>query len=87
MAYKGYCETDFEPKEKPQLQSNAKGMEWVQVSSTKWEAIGKDGTFFIERSGGVFWARYYSELKAFKLPGTKKLREAKQLCEENHYWE
>ncbi len=90
----GFCETDFEPKPKPQAKTTAptapkKHMQWVQTSSTKWEAVGEEGSFYIERSHGLFWGRYSSEIngKSFKMKPKKKLREAKEQCEENFYWE
>ena len=90
----GFCETNFEPKPKPQAKSTAptaptKHMQWVQKKSTQWEAVGADGAFYIERSRGLFWGRYSSEKngKSFKMKPTKKLSEAKALCEENFYWE
>ena len=89
----GFCETDFEPKPKPQAKSApatpTKHMQWVQTSSTKWEAVGEDGAFYIERSRGLFWGRYSSEKngKSFKMKPKKKLSEAKEQCEDNFYWE
>lgn len=88
----GFCETDFEPKEKPQTKHTApfspiEHMKWVQTSSTKWEAVGTDGTFYIERSRGLFWGRYASKEKTFKNKPTKTLKEAKAFCEYNYYWE
>lgn len=66
MGYRfGFCETDFEPKAKPEPE-RAAGMSWMQLSSSVWEAKGKFGTFRIERSGGKFWARYSSEDTSFK---------------------
>lgn len=90
----GFCETDFEPNSITQTKRTAsaatkKPMKWEQVSSTKWEAFGEDGAFYIERSRGLFWGRYSSAKngKSFKMKPTKKLSEAKELCEENFYWE
>ena len=83
----GFCETDFEPREKPQLQSNAKGMTWVQLSSSAWEAVGSDGKFRIERSKGKFWPKYASRDTAFNLPPRSSLSEAKELCQDNLHWE
>lgn len=85
----GFCETDFEPKEKPQIkQLGLKGMQWSQLSSSEWEAKGKDSMFRIKRFKGQFWSRYDSEIyEPFNLPPKSKLSEAKEMCENNEYWE
>ena len=82
----GFCETDFVPKEKPQPPS-VDGMQWKALSSTVWEAEGKFGKFRIERAKGKFWSRYASADTAFKMPPKAKLSEAKEMCENNDYWE
>lgn len=63
------------------------GMQWKQPKSSEWVAEGKDGKFVIERSRGKFWARYCSEDCTFKMPPKSKLSEAKEMCENNVYWE
>ncbi len=83
----GFCETDFEPKDKPVIKPSGKGMGWKQLTSTKWEAAGRLGKFIIERSRGKFWSHYASEDVAFKMPPKSKLSEAKGMCENNEYWE
>ncbi len=83
----GFCETDFEPKERPQEQSAQVGMTWKQLSSTVWEAEGKYGKFRIERSRGLFWAVYASEDFLQKYRPKQKLSEAKDFCERSTYWE
>ncbi len=85
----GYCNSDFEPKEKQIKNDKPYKMKWEQVSSSEWQAIGEDGAFYIERSRGLFWGRYSSAKngKCFKMKPTKKLSEAKAFCEENFYWE
>lgn len=83
----GFCETDFEPKEKPSTDSEAAGMQWKKVSSSTWEAEGKFGKFRIERFRGKFWSRYASEDTAFNLRPKDTLNEAKSQCEDNDYWE
>ena len=80
----GFCETSFEPKEKDQPRT---GMQWVQLSSTEWEARGKYGVFNVKRAGGKFWPRYASSDTAFKMPPTDKLSSAKEMCERNANWE
>lgn len=87
MGYKfGFCETDFEPKEKAEAVC-LDGMSWKQVSSSEWEAIGKYGVFKIERSGREFWASYASEDTSFRMPPKRKLSAAKEMCENNDNWE
>lgn len=87
----GFCETSFEPKESletQKVQSNAVGMSWKQLSSSEWEAVGKDGKFRIERSRGKFWAKYGSAIYAsFNMRPKATLTEAKRMCEDNEYWE
>lgn len=62
-------------------------MVWKQLSSTKWEAVGKYGKFLIERGGGKFWSCYASEDTLQKLHPTNKLSEAKDRCERHPNWE
>ena len=83
----GFCETDFEPKEKPQEASTSSGMRWEQLSSTVWEAVGKYGKFRIERSRGLFWALYASDDTLQKFRPKPRLSEAKDFCERNENWE
>lgn len=88
----GFCETSFEPKEQPasqnNLQSNAIGMRWRKLSSTEWEASGKDGKFRIEFRRGKFWAQYGSAIYAsFNMRPKSTLSDAKKMCEDNEYWE
>ena len=88
VGYKfGFCETDFEPKEKPQATSAGGGMKWKQLSSTVWEADGKYGKFRIERSRGLFWPRYSSDDTLQKFRPKQKLSKAKDFCERNENWE
>lgn len=79
----GFCETDFEPKQKAEQPAPRKGMQWKQLSSSVWEAEGEDG----KRSRGKFWARCASSDTAFKMPPKDKLSGAKEMCENNDYWE
>lgn len=62
-------------------------MKWEKVANREWQAVGKIGTFTITQSGRVFWARYSSTTKCFKMPPRGKLSEAKGMCEDNGYWE
>ena len=69
------------------LQEEHFSMAWKQVSSTKWEAVGKFGKFSIERSRGKFWSCYASKDTLHKLHPTNKLSEAKDKCERHPCWE
>jgi hypothetical protein len=64
-------------------------MKWEKVGKRRWEAIGNVGRFIIEQSGKLFWARYINNIgtRTFKLKPTQKLKEAKELCQDNYYWE
>ena len=62
-------------------------MKWVPNKSIEWVAEGKDGKFVIERSCGMFWARYCCDSFSFKMPPKLKLSEAKSMCDNNEYWE
>ena len=83
----GFCETDFEPKEKPQEASAGSGMMWKQLSSTVCEAVGKYGKFRIERSCGRYWVYYASEEGTHCYGPRDKLSYAKDFCERNENWE
>ena len=74
-------------KEVEDIKAASAGMSWAQPKSTMWVAEGKGGKFVIERSRGKFWAHYFSEDCAFKMPPKSKLSEAKEMCENNDYWE
>lgn len=63
------------------------GMQWKQLSSSVWEAEGRDGKFRIEHSKGKFWAVYASESAPIKFRPKDKLSEAKDFCERSTYWE
>lgn len=62
-------------------------MAWKQLSSTEWEAEGRFGKFRIERRRGKFWSMFASEDTAFNLPPVAKLATAKEMCQDNGYWE
>lgn len=62
-------------------------MKWERVSDKLCKAVGEEGTFFIERGRGFYWARYISQRRVFRLPPKKKVSEAKAMCEGNAYWE
>ncbi len=63
-------------------------MEWKQISSTEWEAVGKYGKFRIERNRGKYWSFYASEdAPQHNLRPTDKLSEAKDKCERHSCWE
>ncbi len=64
-------------------------MKWEKASSSEWKAAGKFGAFFIKKSCGKFWPRYVSSSgrNMFRMPPCNKLTEAKNMCEDNDYWE
>ncbi len=63
-------------------------MKWHKTSNRVWSAIGEDGTFIIEQQRKLFWATYVSKKnKCFRFPPTKKLSVAKEMCQDNAYWE
>ncbi len=64
-----------------------KGMKWERLGNRDWRAVGKDGTFYISKSGIMFYSQYVSKEKRFSMPPKQKLSEAKSMCEENAYWE
>lgn len=69
------------------VERRADSMQWKQLSSSLWEAVGKCGKFRIERSRGMFWAHYASEDSALKFRPKAKPSEAKDFCERSPYWE
>jgi len=66
-------------------------MKWVKKTSTNQIASGKMGSFCIHKSRDLWWANYIpadgSGRKTFKMPPRDTLREIKELCEDNVYWE
>lgn len=66
-----------------------KAMKWEKLSNKEWRAVGAKGSFFIEKSGRLYWSRYTSTsgLKTFRMPPKQKVSDAKAMCEENQYWE
>lgn len=64
-----------------------KGMKWERTSDKLWRAIGKNGSFLISKSNGMYWAQYISNGKSFKMPPRRNLSVAKTMCEDNDYWE
>ncbi len=64
-------------------------MKWKQIAFCKWQAKGNEGDFLVWKDGRVWKARYRSEDKqyTFFLPIKRSLREIKNLCEDNYYWE
>ncbi len=61
-------------------------MKWEKVNN-KQVAQGKFGKFVIERGSGFYWAKYYSPGKNFTLPQHRSIKELKEKCQSNHYWE
>lgn len=50
-------------------------------------ATGEKGCFYIKKSRGWFWAEYVGKCRAFKFPPCQFIKEAKELCRGNAYWE
>lgn len=61
-------------------------MKWVK-QGTKWVAKGENGRFIITYSCGKYFARYTSNSKVFNLPPCKSIKMAKEICQDNFYWE
>ncbi len=64
-------------------------MEWVQVAYCDWEAKGSEGDFRVWKDGRVWKGRYRAadKKRLFFLPPKKSVKEMKELCEDNYYWE
>lgn len=64
-------------------------MKWEKIGNRSWRTVGAKGSFFIEKSGRLYWSRYTSTsgLKTFRMPPKQKVSDAKAMCEENQYWE
>lgn len=63
-------------------------MTWKELKNGEWKATGKEGEFWLWKSGRQWTGCYKSRdgKKCFHLP-YKSLREMKALCKENSYWE
>lgn len=62
-------------------------MKFEKIKSTLFFAKGELGSFIVEKHKGLWWARFSSEHVNFKFPPQKSLKSAKELCENNYYWE
>lgn len=62
-------------------------MKWEKISNRVWIAKGRLGTWTITQCGKLFWGKYESCTKTFKMRPTLKLSEAKNNCQDNYYWE
>lgn len=60
-------------------------MKW-EKSGKKQVAQGKNGKFVIESSRGQYVATYIGATR-FTMPRKRSIRELKEMCEENFYWE
>ena len=64
-------------------------MKWEKQPNGDWKAQGEKGHFLIWKYGAAYKGMYMHEIgsvvrfRFFK----PTLKEAKQLCEENYYWE
>lgn len=64
-------------------------MKWKKKANDWWVAQGEYVKFSIYRENG-FWKGYYESTdgkKFIRLPWKKSVRELKELCENNCYWE
>lgn len=63
-------------------------MDW-EKDGTWWKAVGKQGTFWLRRMRGVWWAWYKpnSDRPKIWLLSSTNLTEVKRRCECNHRWE
>ena len=61
-------------------------MDWEKIG-TQWIAKRESGRFIINRSKGLYWAKYESSYTVFRLPPNKSIKQAKKICEENFYWD
>lgn len=62
-------------------------MQFEKIKSTLYQARGKNGIFQTRKSNGAWWSTYIGVEKCFRLPPRHTVKEAKQLCMENNYWE
>lgn len=58
-----------------------------EKENNSWVAVGKLGRFVITQKYRMWFAKYESEEKNFNLPRTRLLRQAKEMCKNNFYWE
>lgn len=66
------------------------GMEEMiwQKDGTWWKAVGKNGTIWVRRIRGVWWAWYKpNESPKIWLLSSTNLTEVKRRCELTAYWE
>ena len=61
-------------------------MQWIKNKST-YTAQGELGKFVVQKSRNVYFAKYISADKSFNLPPSQSLKEIKETCESNFYWE
>ena len=64
-------------------------MIWEEVAFCQWQAVGKNGTFFIWKDGRVWQGKYRNkeqQITAF-LSEEKSLKAIKSACENHKYWE
>lgn len=62
-------------------------MKWVN-KNWYYEAEGKYGSFKVYKNGYMWVGEYLGKTgKFFKLPARKYLKDAKELCQQNFWWE
>lgn len=64
-------------------------MKWAKIENRLWQAEGEDGTFTINQTGKMFWSRYSSRngIRTIRMPPKTSIKEAKEMCENNYFWE
>lgn len=50
-------------------------------------AIGDFGRFIITKKRNLYYAKYIGTDKEFNLPPKRSIKELKQTCQDNWYWE
>lgn len=60
-------------------------MKWTK-DGNKQVAKGEYGTFVISKSRGFYIAKYFGE-KNFTFPLNRSIKDLKEICQENYYWE
>lgn len=61
-------------------------MTWVKLGK-EWVAQGEYGKFIINKSRGLYYAKYESDVINFNFPPSKFIKKLKEMCQDNFYWE
>ena len=71
---------------KKHLNTGEKILKFEKVKNV-YIAKGEKGYFYIRKSRGLYRAEYIGQTKAFKFPAREFIKDAKELCQGNAYWE